>query len=203
MASRKAGWLTKKGDIVKNLKRRWFILTSVGDLHYFLSEKADTPKGTIETTSITDIVDGPDNTFILKTPSRNWELTADQPEEKLEWMAVIKKEIQRESESAASQPAKAVKPETVQPPKLNQWQMWTPEETGMWVASLGIPEYREAFVTAKVHGSLLQSLSAADLQGRVGITNEEHRWKILGHIQNLVVENLEFGTPMPTGGPLG
>ena len=45
--------------------------------------------------------------------------------------------------------------------------------------------------------------TAQQLQAVCKIEVEEHRWKILGHVQDLVVSNLQYGTPMPDGGFLG
>ena len=81
--------------------------------------------------------------------------------------------------------------------------MWTPEQTGQWIGSLGLVDYQQNFVNAKVHGSLLQSITPQQLKTVCRIQNEEHAWKILSEIQTLVVSNLQFGTPMIGGGMMG
>src|SRR3989338_10698656 len=49
------GWITKEGQVVKNWKTRWALLTR-GQLSYFASKKSlGTPKGTIATSSFVRI----------------------------------------------------------------------------------------------------------------------------------------------------
>ena len=87
------GWMVKKGDLVKNMKRRYFVLTGVrctaarcvrtppgiqltalpsplrqdGDLHYFESPTSEAPKSTIITSDILEMKQA-DGTPALSTP---------------------------------------------------------------------------------------------------------------------------------------
>ena len=154
-----------------------------------VNEQATMPRGTIKLSDVTEVVAGEGLYFTLKTPARNYELKAETETDKTNWLGVLANKPEE-----PSQPAPV---ETVASPDVNKWQMWSAQETGQWIASLGFPQYSKNFVEARVIGSLLQSITPHQLNTVCGIQNEEHQWKVLGEVQNLVVDNLQFGTPMP------
>jgi len=276
----KKGFVSKRGQWNKSWQRRWFCLTSEGDLHYFAEADAEVPRGTIDCGAITDVVTEVGAAaeagggggaggggasgggggggggaaeaallFQLKTPKRTWELKAETAAEKGAWVAALTKARKNElvikrasimvSSGSVGRPsgealvrmasikdvgvdggggggaaaaAAAVAEEEAAAASvfgswahldLARWQMWTPDDVACWVSSLGLPQYAASFRAAGIHGSLLESISAPELEGRVGMASQEHKWRFLGHVQELVVDNLQFGTPMPGGGMLG
>ena len=156
----------------------------------------------IKGTDIKEIVSTKDTGFTIRTEGRDYLIKADSQEDKLAWIEAVTnaKEGERQEQPEAAPEPVAARPAC---PDITRWQMWTPQEVGQWCASFGLPDYTDNFVRANVHGSLLQSITAQQLQAVCKIEVEEHRWKILGHVQDLVVSNLQYGTPMPDGGFLG
>ena len=265
----KKGWVAKRGQYNKAWQRRWFCLTSEGDLHYFVDEDAEVPRGTIDCGAIADVeaeVEGGEDAklhFKLVTPKRTWELKAEDEAAQAAWARAIGKA--RRNELVVKRTSMAIVDGGARPSlerlessmrdvtvsdeggasgagggagggadggadggattgaaaagampaadaamfgswaslDLARWQMWSAEEVAAWVASLGLTQYAEAFKAAGVHGSLLASITSHELEGRVGMSSQEHRWRFLGHVQELVVDNLQFGTPMPGAGVLG
>lgn len=49
---RKEGWLVKQGHLIKNWKRRWFVL-EYPLLHYYKTPEDSTPRGTIDCSQVT------------------------------------------------------------------------------------------------------------------------------------------------------
>jgi hypothetical protein len=197
----KKGYLTKQGAIVRSWRKRFFILSSEGDLYYLENEEAGIPKGVIKGTAINEIADSKDFGFTIKTEGRDYLIKATSAEDKASWIEAITNAKQ----GGGKKKEAVMVPPSARPacPDISRWQMWTPAEVGQWCASFGLPDYTPQFERANVHGSLLQSITAHQLEAVVRIEVEEHRWKILGHVQDLVVSNLQYGTPMPDGGFLG
>lgn len=88
-----AGWLRKRGQVVKSTKRRWFELTTT-TLSYYTHPQGGTKKGSL------DIVDaqvahmdtlksGERHSFQVRTASRRLVLHADSQEERSLWVASL------------------------------------------------------------------------------------------------------------------
>eukprot|EP01114_Cavostelium_apophysatum_P013306 TRINITY_DN3193_c0_g1_i1.p1 TRINITY_DN3193_c0_g1~~TRINITY_DN3193_c0_g1_i1.p1 ORF type:complete len:341 (+),score=80.34 TRINITY_DN3193_c0_g1_i1:106-1128(+) len=91
----KEGNLTKKGAIVKNWKRRWFVLNG-NILSYYKKQKDAFPAGDVvvkdaaSVDCVADPVDGKSNCFVIKTPSREFFICADSPKEMYDWVQTIR-----------------------------------------------------------------------------------------------------------------
>jgi hypothetical protein len=91
----KEGFLTKKGSVVKNWKRRWFVLYGT-ILSYYKKQKDPFPAGVIllkEATSIDCLSDPIDNKaycFVIHTPNRDFFITAESGKEMFDWVQALK-----------------------------------------------------------------------------------------------------------------
>eukprot|EP00937_MAST-01D_sp_MAST-1D-sp2_P005289 g5289.t1 len=190
-------------------------MTDSGQIYYFKAETDDAPRGTIEVADITSVAEGKEEetAFVVRTPSRDWHMRADSVEGKAQWIKLITQQMgggadggggagATESGVGGSGGAAAAAAAPAADLDLQRWQLWNAAEVGQWLSQIGFAQHAAAFVAKSVHGSLLESISADDLQ-KLGVVVEEERWKLLSHVQQLVVANLQFGTPMPTGGALG
>eukprot|EP01097_Dermamoeba_algensis_P010591 TRINITY_DN78_c0_g1_i10.p1 TRINITY_DN78_c0_g1~~TRINITY_DN78_c0_g1_i10.p1 ORF type:complete len:849 (+),score=233.74 TRINITY_DN78_c0_g1_i10:104-2650(+) len=97
----KKGWLHKRGAVVRNWRRRWFVLTQ-HSLVYFDSPQAKRPKGAIELkyctlqSNNTDSITGKEYSFILKERSaccggtdRDWWIRGENEEERKSWISSL------------------------------------------------------------------------------------------------------------------
>jgi PH domain len=89
----KSGWMRKKGEVVKNWKRRFFVLDFGGDLQYFLDESQQRRKGVIHVPLATDIGRLPDVKrygFYLAMPSRTYYFDCASQHTMTDWISVLK-----------------------------------------------------------------------------------------------------------------
>jgi hypothetical protein len=86
----KKGFLTKLGAVVKNWKKRFFVLTEGGCLYYYKDDGSNPPQGVIllERSVVCDYPDKA-NTFSVNTPLRNFVITCGSQEECEEWKKAI------------------------------------------------------------------------------------------------------------------
>jgi hypothetical protein len=92
------GWLTKKGEVVQNWKRRWFMLTVNGEMHYFRKKSAvesGKPQGTIDLRELKGVKASAKEprSFVIKTAVRDFVVIADTVEECSQWVAAIKEQV--------------------------------------------------------------------------------------------------------------
>jgi|EP01043_Picozoa_sp_COSAG02_P032165 hypothetical protein len=103
-----AGWLTKKGGIRKNWLRRWFELSTEGELVYYASEDKKDQKGSIQLWQSTDVREStaPEaaTEIEIETPARTWRVKAETEAELTVWLQAL----QQSAEAAREQRAAAV-----------------------------------------------------------------------------------------------
>ena len=102
-----AGWLTKKGGIRKNWLRRWFELSTEGELVYYASEDKKDQKGSIQLWQSTDVREStaPEaaTEIEIETPARTWRVRAETEAELTVWLQALRQsaEAAREQRAAA------------------------------------------------------------------------------------------------------
>jgi len=92
----KEGFMTKKGEVVKNWKRRWFVL--YGSMLFYYKKQGDSsPAGWVNLQEITRLPEclvepPPDKTFCisLHTPTREYLINADNGEEMFDWIQLLR-----------------------------------------------------------------------------------------------------------------
>eukprot|EP00053_Salpingoeca_punica_P007533 m.68704 g.68704 ORF g.68704 m.68704 type:complete len:518 (+) comp14194_c0_seq1:74-1627(+) len=86
----KKGYLTKLGAVVKNWKKRFFVLTEGGCLYYYKDDGSNPPQGVIllERSVVGDYPDKA-HTFTVNTPLRSYIITCNNSEECDEWKKAI------------------------------------------------------------------------------------------------------------------
>lgn len=93
----KTGYMTKLGGIVKNYKRRYFVLTP-GLVRYYKSEQDVKPQGTIilERSRVAPVKNESDkpNSFLIVTPLRTYVIVAESPEDRVAWMEVLQQQCE-------------------------------------------------------------------------------------------------------------
>jgi len=89
------GWMTKKGDVVRNWKRRYFKL--VGSLLFYYRKQGGAPAGhvfIVESARQPDCLSEPipdrPFCFTINTPNRDYFLCADTGEEMYDWVQVLR-----------------------------------------------------------------------------------------------------------------
>lgn len=94
--AQKQGWLVKQGHLVKNWKRRWFVL-EYPLLHYYKTPEDPTPRGTIncEQVTLSETVaherTGKDNCFMVHHPERKvYFLQAEDETDMMSWVKAIR-----------------------------------------------------------------------------------------------------------------
>ncbi|XP_047133517.1 pleckstrin homology domain-containing family H member 2 isoform X1 [Hydra vulgaris] len=93
----KVGWLYKQGGIIKNWKKRWFVLNE-GKLNYFKRQEAMNrkPNGQIDLEMVSKISKSGDLLSIeLTTPLRTYHIAADTLSEADSWLDVLSKSLRR------------------------------------------------------------------------------------------------------------
>jgi len=98
----KEGFLTKKGNVVKNWKRRWFILRGTL-LSYFKKQKDEFPQGVIIISpsnpslpsnqvveSLGEAMDTKTFCFKVNTPNRDFFISADSGKDMFDWVQAIR-----------------------------------------------------------------------------------------------------------------
>lgn len=91
----KQGWLYKRGELVPNWKRRWFILANEQHLAYFVSPKPRFPKGVIPLQGSKIIQDadkttGKNYSFIISTVvGRDYWIYSDSRSQTQEWIQIL------------------------------------------------------------------------------------------------------------------
>eukprot|EP01028_Stygiella_incarcerata_P009876 TRINITY_DN4866_c0_g1_i1.p1 TRINITY_DN4866_c0_g1~~TRINITY_DN4866_c0_g1_i1.p1 ORF type:complete len:472 (+),score=155.22 TRINITY_DN4866_c0_g1_i1:263-1678(+) len=88
----RVGYMTKLGAIVKNWKKRFFVLTKEA-LFYYVDEKSSVPKGSVylDRSMTADVTDETDkkNAFLLVTPLRTYVFVCKDAAEMKEWRDTI------------------------------------------------------------------------------------------------------------------
>lgn len=90
----KEGYLEKQGALVKNWKRRYFVLKK-GTLYYFKEKEAKTPRGIINLINALVLPYDSSNfhTFCIKTGSRTWIIASKDEPEKSSWMQAVSENV--------------------------------------------------------------------------------------------------------------
>jgi len=100
------GYLTKQGKVVKNWKRRWFVLRNTR-LYYYKSSVARKPKGKILLKDVV-LVDvsysGNQFGFHLNTPNRPFDFYADCQRDKDSWLYALSNAIWKENKKPPDEP---------------------------------------------------------------------------------------------------
>jgi hypothetical protein len=93
-----SGWLTKQGHLVKNWKRRWFVL-EYPLLHYYKSPEDTTPRGSIncEQVTLSETIalerTRKENCFMVHHPDRKvYYLQAEDEADMMRWVKAIRNE---------------------------------------------------------------------------------------------------------------
>jgi hypothetical protein len=98
------GWLEKKGSLIKNWKKRWFVL-SFDKLEYFVEEDQKSKKGDIAINATSKILyrDGTVHSykFGVQTGDRMLEMCSESNEERLDWIGNIQEVIGFHNETSA------------------------------------------------------------------------------------------------------
>ncbi|KAL6076948.1 Pleckstrin y domain-containing H member 2 [Balamuthia mandrillaris] len=86
----KQGWMTKKGNHVKNWKRRFFVL-SKKELKYFVNDMAFKAKGVVlikevKAVQLSTDARAPNFSFELVTPSRTYVFSCESQQDVESWM---------------------------------------------------------------------------------------------------------------------
>eukprot|EP00026_Physarum_polycephalum_P020289 Phypoly_transcript_22770.p1 GENE.Phypoly_transcript_22770~~Phypoly_transcript_22770.p1 ORF type:complete len:121 (+),score=1.70 Phypoly_transcript_22770:31-363(+) len=91
----KAGYVTKQGRIIRNWKRRWFVLQN-DKIYYYVNEKTPKPRGVIHLVNAT-VLDYTTNAsecgFDINTPKRVWHIIAETIEERDLWVQAIRERL--------------------------------------------------------------------------------------------------------------
>ena len=91
----KVAFMLKKGDRIKNWKRRLFILKSDGEVIYYGNTDSPKPRGMINLRDLTDMKQSPGTAELpdsldIITPNRIWSLHFDNADMEKAWMNIIK-----------------------------------------------------------------------------------------------------------------
>jgi serine/threonine protein kinase len=95
VAGKKSGWLHKQGSLVKNWKRRWFVL-DYPHLRYYASPEDTTPKGEINCTEVTltekhAVAVGREHCFAMYHPDRRtFFLQSEDEDQMMRWVQAIR-----------------------------------------------------------------------------------------------------------------
>ena len=73
------GWLHKKGDVAKGLKKRWFVIDKGSKKMAYFSRKLRVKKGEIDLNAVTSIVEGFHGQFLVVTAKRSFDLHVELP----------------------------------------------------------------------------------------------------------------------------
>jgi len=91
----KEGFLTKKGSVVKNWKKRWFVLSG-SNLLYFKKQKDVFPAGVILVKDaklidcVAELIDNKTFCFMISTPGRDFFISADSGKDMFDWVQNLK-----------------------------------------------------------------------------------------------------------------
>ena len=98
MSGEHVGWLFKKGRIMKNWKKRFFVLRGQKLTYYVDKDKPESRRGSIHLKSCSSLVlSQTDKVFCIyiKTPERNLELKSEDEESTRQWYDSLKSAMQR------------------------------------------------------------------------------------------------------------
>lgn len=107
----KEGYLTKKGEVVKNWKKRWFTLNG-SILSYYKKPTDNVPAGTIiiqlskTIDCLNEPIDNKPNTFVVKLPTRDYYIQADNTKLMYDWVQVLRANLNRLSPNYSSNDGK-------------------------------------------------------------------------------------------------
>lgn len=96
----KSGWMVKKGEVVRNWKRRFAVLYSSAELAYFEAENLkQSPKGVIDLRTVSAVRISSEkskpNCLDLITPSRTFVLSFLSAESMQEWLTALQSKIKK------------------------------------------------------------------------------------------------------------
>jgi hypothetical protein len=99
-----AGWLRKRGQMVKSTKRRWFELTN-STLFYYSHPQGGSKKGSIDIvkaniSNLDTLKTGERHSFVVRTQARDLILHADSEEERSLWVAYLSSVAEPTSENS-------------------------------------------------------------------------------------------------------
>mmetsp|Transcript_663 Transcript_663/g.2335 ORF Transcript_663/g.2335 Transcript_663/m.2335 type:complete len:899 (+) Transcript_663:89-2785(+) len=102
----KAGFMLKKGNRVKNWKRRLFVVRTDGTVQYYAHQDAPKPRGAVDLKELTRITRTPGTADMpesidLHTPARIFSVHFDNQEEEQAWLATIRQFSKRHSQGVA------------------------------------------------------------------------------------------------------
>jgi len=80
------GWMMKQGGLVKNWKRRYFVLKTNKVLNYYESDNSSMVKGSIELSKIIGVERKQKKSFDLVTPKRTWSFACVSTKVRDEWV---------------------------------------------------------------------------------------------------------------------
>ena len=91
----KVSFMLKKGDRIKNWKRRLFMLKNDGEVVYYGTTDSPKPRGTINLRELTELKQSPGTAELpdsldIITPGRIWNLHFDNPDLEKAWQKIIK-----------------------------------------------------------------------------------------------------------------
>ena len=122
MSAVKAGWCKKQGGVVKNWKRRYFVLTP-SEVTYYEKEPPSKALGVIAITNVTKVSVDPDPKhtfgFLIQSSKRTYYISAETAAERDSWVSsisqVINAKLSTSPESVPSQTSSNSDKKTVNP----------------------------------------------------------------------------------------
>eukprot|EP00301_Raphidiophrys_heterophryoidea_P016435 c2600_g1_i1.p1 GENE.c2600_g1_i1~~c2600_g1_i1.p1 ORF type:complete len:144 (-),score=5.10 c2600_g1_i1:341-772(-) len=99
----RCGYMTKLGNVVRNWRRRWFVLSG-NTLSYFKNREDTTPAGVIDLRYCRTVKVCMDNvgrpyTLEVAIPNRTYYLSCDEEDEMNEWLGAISRAVIRNSKA--------------------------------------------------------------------------------------------------------
>jgi len=83
------GWMMKQGGLVKNWKRRYFVLKTNKVMNYYESDNSSMVKGYVQLTEVSSVDKKQKKQFDIVTPKRTWNFTCDSTQVRDEWVSNI------------------------------------------------------------------------------------------------------------------
>merc|ERR1712228_268682 len=86
----KQGYMMKKGDLIKNWKKRYFVLKTNKILNYYESDNAVMVKGSCSLNKVKSVKKKSGQSFEIDTPKRKWCFACKDEKVRDEWVQAIK-----------------------------------------------------------------------------------------------------------------